>query len=648
MKTKVFIVEDQFAEAHNLQIMLEKAGYEVCGVERTAEGALAAIERLAPQLVLVDIFLKGPATGIDLAKKLHEKNIAFVYISANFDNEILSTAKETQPYGFLIKPFRERDMLVTLEIANYRHTFNVESRQKKVSLIENQFVELLGGDGGDSDEYLLEVCQILQQHIPFDLMLVNTFSNAYAGIQTGYQRIGYQEYRKVDPERYAGIVGSSASGFTALSNSVPFFKQATIYNEEQFEVHAAQSGLVQQITETLQVCSCLYIPINYYKGHLVQLCLYHQKPNAYGVDHLALVYHLNNVLREIAQKVVTDDQSPVRSDKTYTPVKKRNNHAAVFPDMIGSSQALLNVFDAILQVAPFDTSVLILGESGTGKERVADYIHALSSRKGKPFIKVNCAVMPPSLIESELFGHEKGAFTGAAESHQGYFEQAQNGTVFLDEIGEMPVDLQAKLLRALQEKEIRRVGGRTPLKVNVRIVAATNQNLEDLVTQKKFRLDLYYRLNVFPIELPALRNRREDIVPLAEHFVNKFSAAMAVGVKKITAPVLQKLQEYDWPGNVRQLENLIERSVLQAKGSEIKEIPLPRDKDLNDAGPRSARPAETHQTWAGNEREYILSVLRQCKGRIWGPSGAAAVMNVPPTTLNSRIKKLGIRREFTT
>jgi DNA-binding NtrC family response regulator len=322
-KDKILIVEDEFIVAYDLKIMLTKAGYLVAGIATSVERARQLIEQKKPDWVLLDIILKGDETGIDLARELLQKRIPFLFISANTDQTTLEAAKATQPYGFLVKPFRERDLFVMLDIARYRY-----------------------------------------------------------GIEMGY------------------------------------------------------------INDT-----------------------------------------------------------PSENQKSVVEIE----------GIIGNSKVLLDSLAKIKIVAPTNTSVIILGESGTGKERVAQAIHQQSARKNQPLVTINCAALPFNLIESELFGHEKGAFTGANQKRIGKFEQAHGGTIFLDEIGELPLDAQVKLLRVLQEKEIERIGSDTTIKVDVRIIAATNRNLEQEVSEGRFRLDLYYRLNVFPIALPALRERKEDI-----------------------------------------------------------------------------------------------------------------------------------------
>ncbi len=311
-----------------------------------------------------------------------------------------------------------------------------------------------------------------------------------------------------------------------------------------------------------------------------------------------------------------------------------------YSNIIGNSSEIQKVFQQLSQVSFASSTVLILGETGTGKELVARAIHNSSPRKDKLMVKVNCATLPANLVESELFGHERGSFTGAMERRIGKFELANNGTLFLDEIGELPSELQVKLLRAIQEKEIERIGGKSTIKVNVRIIAATNRNLQKEVSEGKFRQDLFYRLNVFPITLPPLRERKEDIPLLVSHFVERYSKNTGKPVQTISGKAMKELMGYNWPGNVRELEHLIERSVLMTNGSTIREVYLPSGKSLV----KATTEEERLKTFEENEREHIIKVLNKCNGKIYGPGGAAAVLNLRVSTLNSKIKKLGIRK----
>jgi len=313
-----------------------------------------------------------------------------------------------------------------------------------------------------------------------------------------------------------------------------------------------------------------------------------------------------------------------------------------YTEIVGQSPALKETFHLVSQVSASDSTVLILGETGTGKELIARAIHNNSPRKNKLMVKVNCAALPANLIESELFGHERGSFTGATDRRIGKFELANGGTLFLDEVGEMPLDLQVKLLRALQEKEVERVGGRGTIKVDVRIIAATNRDLLVEMEAGRFRSDLYYRLNIFPINLPPLRERKEDVELLIYHFINHFSKKCGKAIDSISSKALQDLLRYNWPGNVRELEHLIERSVLLASGNMIKEVLLPNIKEQHYE--QSEQERDIIKTIDQNEKEHIYRVLQYCAGRIAGKGGAAEILGVPPTTLNSKIKRLGIKR----
>jgi len=314
-----------------------------------------------------------------------------------------------------------------------------------------------------------------------------------------------------------------------------------------------------------------------------------------------------------------------------------------YSEVIGDSQAILKTLRLVAQVASSDSTVLILGETGTGKELIARAIHNNSPRKNKLMVKVNCAALPANLIESELFGHERGSFTGATERRVGKFELANNGTLFLDEIGEMPLELQVKLLRALQEREIERVGGKGTIKVDVRIIAATNRDLEKEVDEGRFRSDLYYRLNIFPIELAALRDRKEDIPILATHFIHLYSKKTGRQITTLGARALQQMMQYSWPGNIRELEHLIERSILLTTGNTLKHIHLPPNKVVTGAGETPAD--HSLKTIDENECDHILKTLKYCNGKISGSDGAAAILGVPVSTLTSKMKRLGIKKE---
>jgi len=310
-------------------------------------------------------------------------------------------------------------------------------------------------------------------------------------------------------------------------------------------------------------------------------------------------------------------------------------------NMVGKSKEFQAVVNAVELVAPTDATVLIQGETGTGKELVARAIHDLSKRRERCFTMVNCAAIPASLLESEMFGHEKGAFTGAIAQKIGRFELAHQGTLFLDEIGEIPLELQPKLLRVLQEQEFERVGGNRTIHVDVRIIAATNRNLSQMVDEGKFRGDLYYRLNVFPLTVPPLRERREDIPLLIRYFTQKCARRMNRVIEEIPSTALEALSNYDWPGNIRELQNVIERSVILSNGPELRVVMPEVTGKGTPAGPNS-RPSNSEDAI----RERIIQALKEAKGQVGGPKGAAARLGLKRTTLQSRIRKYNIARSF--
>jgi transcriptional regulator with GAF, ATPase, and Fis domain len=312
----------------------------------------------------------------------------------------------------------------------------------------------------------------------------------------------------------------------------------------------------------------------------------------------------------------------------------RLGHATFFGEIVGTSLALRRALEAIEQVAPTDATVLITGETGTGKELFARAVHQRSRRAGKPFVEINCAAVPETLLASELFGHERGAFTGAHDRRRGRFEQANGGTLFLDEIGELSAEMQVLLLRVLQTREFQRLGGTSPIRVDVRVVAATNRDLSHDVTAGRFRSDLYYRLNVFPVRVPALRERPEDIAILTAHFAAKYASQFGRTISRVDRRTLALLESHDWPGNVRELENLVARAVIVADGDVLR---IPRH-----LWPGAPPAANIDVRLQSQEREAIEAALRAARGRVAGPEGAAKRLGLPPSTLESRLQRLGI------
>ncbi len=341
---------------------------------------------------------------------------------------------------------------------------------------------------------------------------------------------------------------------------------------------------------------------------------------------------------ELAFEEIKNLKSKLESENIYLKEEIQTEHN--FKEIIGSSNVLNKVIEKIKKVAGTETTVLIRGETGTGKELIARSVHNLSKRNKKPLIKINCPAIPASLIESELFGHEKGAFTGAINNKIGKFKLADGGTILLDELGDLPLESQAKLLRVLQEKEFETVGGTTTQTVDVRVIAATNRDLEEAVKEGTFRSDLYYRLNVFPIDIPPLRERKEDIEAISNHFVNKYAGKLGKILKPINKNVLDKLKSYHWPGNIRELENIIERATILSSGSNM-EIADSLLSDSNGSGDVDVNSSTLEEI----ERSHIISVLEKTGWRINGEKGAALILGMNPSTLRTRMAKLGIKKK---
>jgi len=358
----------------------------------------------------------------------------------------------------------------------------------------------------------------------------------------------------------------------------------------------------------------------------------------------------------LAYREISELKDKLAQEKLYLEEEFRSEMG--FEQIIGNSTALKHVLQQVETVAPNDSTVLLLGETGTGKELIARAIHDRSRRKQRTLVKLNCAAIPTGLLESELFGHEKGAFTGAISQKIGRLELADQGTLFLDEVGDIPIEIQPKLLRALQEREFERLGSTHTRKVNVRLVAATNRDLEKMIADREFRSDLYYRLNVFPIRIPPLRDRKEDIPLLVSYFVQKFSKEMQKDVEAVPTAVMKGLTAWDWPGNIRELENFIERAVIVTRGKSL-EAPLGElrktdtDKTTHVVRKEQKHIVEESSSWrigkngvaeeyAKKQREEIIGVLSACKGRVGGPDGAAVRLGMNRTTLLSRMKKFGI------
>ncbi|MGI4871086.1 MAG: sigma-54 dependent transcriptional regulator [Janthinobacterium lividum] len=658
----MLIVEDEYVIANSLRLILEQAGYSVTGVADSIAEAHALMAETKPDMVLLDIYLKRKERGLDLAKHLFDRHIPFIYISANDNPSVLEEVKATLPSGYIVKPFRDQDVLMALEIGCYRHAHSVEVRLRQEKILQIAITEALSGTGS-WEVKLLQLSQLLQAHIPFDFLTVRHRQGATDSLYR-YSRVGFDEYQTITPEAFQQMTKRPTAGLAAGEGEAG----PDLYNHEAFKALQKQQPLIQLTAKTFRLESALLFPLPVSSTEHFAFSFFCRAPDAYRFEHLALLERLEQPIlftleRALAYEEITRLSEQLRQENAY--LQEEVKTAANFEEIIGTSPALLQVFNRVSQVAPTDTTVLILGESGTGKELFARAIHNLSARKDKMLVKLNCATLPATLIESELFGHEKGAFTGATDKRIGKFELANGGTIFLDEVGELPLELQAKLLRVLQEKEVERVGSNTPIKIDVRIIAATNRTIEQEVTAGRFRLDLYFRLAIFPITLPPLRERPSDIPSLASFFAQKSARRMGKPFKGIPPAFLQELLSYTWPGNIRELENVIEQAVIINDGRAPLEMGRPLSNTLFATSAHAfltgEKGAETPKAVAfgaqdlahvksiqeETEREYIVSVLQQTNGRVRGSGGAAELLNLKPTTLEYRMEKLGIRKTIT-
>ncbi len=511
--------------------------------------------------------------------------------------------------------------------AKVMRNFTVRKRADEVVMLELTSVLLANMDVG---KLLGAVSASLREVIPHDTATLGLYDAATDSLVVQFERLEEGEYRRADI--LFPIEGSPAG-------------EAFRSREPVLEVRIQSSGYledsVRHLTELGMQSGC-WVPL-IYRGDTIGTLGVASKLEGAFVQRDAEM--LTQVAAQVA--VAVDNATTFRQiaelgdrvglEKQY--LEEEINLENRFDEIVGESTGLRHVLSDIETVAPTPATVLIQGETGTGKELLARAIHRLSPRKDRTFIKVNCAAIPAGLLESELFGHEKGAFTGAIARKIGRLELAHEGTLFLDEVGDLPLDLQPKLLRAIQEREIERLGGTRPIKVDVRLIAASNRDLAKMVEEKQFRADLYYRLKVFPIEAPPLRERISDIPILARHFVSLHSRRMGKTIETIPDAAMEALKRWSWPGNIRELENFLERAVILTRGSALY-IPVA---ELEIEGENTYPFVET-STHEAAERDHILRTLRETKGMIAGDHGAAARLGLKRTTLNSKIKKLGIER----
>ncbi|WP_121811378.1 sigma-54 dependent transcriptional regulator [Mucilaginibacter kameinonensis] len=640
MKENILIVEDEFIVGNDLSLILKKAGYNVCGIAATVDEGRAMVDKYNPTWVLLDIFLQDGSKGTELAGYLTEKKIGFVYISANTNQRILEEAKLTQPYGFVVKPFRQKDLLIMLEIAMEKHQQNEQFELMRRKMLDKQLHDILLSHN-EASEKLEALPGVFQAFIPFDLMKVVFPKTKDPGLhEFVFIREEFEKYQHFQDTQLPESMKLAKRDLQAYRPTLPAQKKGIIFNGMEFRHVMFDDPWERILCSHFELKSKLSYPISLPNGLILALMFYSKNPDGFTPAHISLLWQSQQLIG-LLTAIIQKDSAPLAVGDSKQEVIRINN--TKFDGIIGKSPELLKVLDNISLVSQTDISVLIYGESGTGKEKVAQNIHKLSPRRQKPLITVNCAALPHELIESELFGHEKGAYTGAIEKRIGKFELANGGTIFLDEIGEMPLEAQVKLLRVLQEKEIEHIGGKQSIKVDVRVIAATNRKLEQEVAEGRFRLDLYYRLNVYPVELPPLRDRKQDIPLLAQYFLEIFAKETGRKISGFSAAALAQLQSYDWPGNIRELGHLIQRSMIMSSGTQINSVVVPET--IKQEVKLVERKEVELKTLEQMEKEHILGILKRCSGKVCGAGGAAEVLGLPPSTLNSKMKKLGIKRE---
>lgn len=635
MKENILIVEDQFIEANDLKSILENEGYSVCGIARSVAKALEIIKSKSPDIIIIDILLQGVPTGIDLARQIMSQNIPFIYLSANSNNSTFIEAKQTQPDGFLVKPFRKKDILIALEIATYRYKFKRDMLERHSSWLNTLLTDICAKETSP-EEKLKQAIQVFQPFIPFEFVIVD-FNSLNMPV-LGFNRVSFDQYEAIEVIKSLGQP-VSVKDLHEFRRSYLSGQQIYYRNGFHFEEASRSVKILKQIVTKFKLKSELIVRPDTAKEVPAYISFFSSSASAFNHEHVKLII---SVLPELSlftkniQKVSSKTKSSSRPGRLSDLVSSRPWNMQV----IGKSPKLLHALDQAVQVAQHETSVLVLGETGAGKEGIVNIIHHLSPRKNKPFIKINCAAIPETMVESELFGHERGAFTGAVERRIGKFEQAHGGTIFLDEIGELPLDIQSKLLRVIQEKEIERLGGRQTIKTDIRIIAATNRNLDKEVALGFFRIDLYYRLNVFPIIVPSLRERREDIPVLVQHFLREHAKARGEAEKTLDTEMTDRFIEYSWPGNVRELKHLIERFAIMTKGDIISGLDIPKVE--MDVPPTPLPFAKGFQSIDEVEKSHIMAAIKNCNGKIAGHGGAAEILQIPVATLRYKMKKLGI------
>ena len=592
----ILIVDDEIANLKLLTELLTRQGYQVRPTE-SPQLAIDSALRQSPSLILLDV--KMPVMdGFEVCRRLKQdartRDIPVIFISALQSTDDKVRGFEAGGVDFITKPIQEEEVLARvrtqMELGHMRTNLErlVLKRSKELAQSEAKYRGLV------------------------DNAVVGVFASTADGRYTFINEAMALMFDFDSPEQM--IAEGALSRWKDLSDRdrlmTELDKQGSVTNFET-------ESITHQGRQIHVICSAKRIG-----GDIVGMVMDITKRKQGEIELVE------------AYKEITQLQSQLEAESAYLQDEIKLEHN--FENIIGHSEALKYVLHRVEMVAPQNSAVIISGETGTGKELFARAIHKLSSRSGRPLVKVNCSALPDDLIESELFGREKGAFTGATTTQIGRFELANNSTIFLDEIGEVPLTLQAKLLRILESGEFERLGNPRTLYTDARIIAATNRDLEEEVRQKRFREDLWYRLKVFPVTVPPLRDRIDDVPLLVDHFVQVFARKMGKKYEdlKISTSAMQAMQSYPWPGNVRELEHLVESTIIAAAGNRL-DFNLPTVPDSSIADLKS---------FEEMERDYLLKVLDTTEWKVEGDNSASTILRMPPSTLRSRMKKLGIKR----
>jgi formate hydrogenlyase transcriptional activator len=644
-KLRILHLEDDPADAELVQETLATENI-LCDTTRvTTEGELrTALQQGGFDLMLADYTLPS-FDGLSALRILREQKaeLPFIFVSGTLGEEVAIEALKIGATDYVLKTRLSR--LAPAIRRALREAEEIAERRKAEEALRKSHREL------ERERGRLKLVLDFTNTVASTLDLPEIFRGASAGVRRVMKcdlisillpdREG-KTLRALAIDNFPEKKGSSDDAVIPIEGTAPgkTFTEGKpfIGTLDSISIDSELSGRAPEGEN----CSCL-LPLIGKNKVLGVLTVARRCKEPFQDEEVDFLIQIANQLTFALENALAYEQTSAMKDKlaqekSYLEDEIRNS--IDYHEIIGKSGSLLHVLQQVETVAPTDSTVLVLGETGTGKELIARAIHNRSLRKDRTFVKLNCAAIPSGLLESELFGHEKGSFTGAIAQRTGRLELADQGTLFLDEIGDIPLELQSKLLRALQEREFERLGSSKTRKVDIRLIAATNRDLHKMVADHQFRADLYYRLNVFPVRVPALRERPGDIPLLVRHFVQKYAQRMNKRIDTVPSNVLKKMSDWQWPGNVRELENFVERSVILTRGN-VLNVPLSELKEGSDVDTDAFSSADF------TERNELISALKEAHGRIGGPTGAAEKLGIKRTTLIMRMKKYGIdRRQF--